>query len=205
MADSGGEIELSGVGAGAHGTAFFGGGFHMDAQAMATWYDVKLTTGRNAVLKDGAKALGLALGVEVERRTDMGDGLTVTPGVGLAWSDVSLDFTDTIGSGGARVSVEDARSLAGRAGLRAEAQMEDGLRLSGSVEATREFAEERTAKISREALKTAEARKTGVRLGIGGARSWEDGRYALRASAGYAARGSGNGEFDGGINFAMRF
>ena len=114
---------------------------------MATWYDVEPTSGRT-VLKDGAKALGLALGVEIGRRMAMGAGLTVTPGAGLAWSDASLDFTDTIGGGGARVSVEDARSLAGRAGLRAEAQMEDGLRLSGSVEATHEFAEERTAKIS---------------------------------------------------------
>ena len=202
MAGSGGEIELSGVGAGAHGTAFLGDGFHVDAQAMATWYDVKLTSGK--VLKDGAKALGLALGVEVGRRMDMGGGLTVTPAAGLAWSDASLDFTDPpIGSGGARVSLEDARSLAGRAGLRAEAQLEGGLRLSGSLEATHEFAEERTAKISEVALKTTEAERTGVRVGVGGARSWEDGRYALRAAAGYAARGSG--EIDGGISFAMRF
>ena len=134
----------------------------------------------------------------------MGGGLTVTPGAGLAWSDASLDFTDPpIGSDGARVSLKDARSVAGRAGLRAEAELEGGLRLSGSVEATHEFAEERTAKISEVALKTTEAERTGVRVGLGGARSWEEGRYALRAAAGYAARG--NGEFDGGISFAMCF
>ena len=214
LAGSGGEVDLSGVGAGAHGTAFLGDGFHVDAQAMATWYDVKLTSDRmnqatrelqKEVLKDGAKASGFALGVEVGRRTDVGDGLTVTPGVGLTWSDVSLDFVDTVDSGGARVSVEDARSLAGRAGLRVEARMEDSLRLSGSVEATHEFSEDRMAKVGDESLKTTEAKRTGVRVGFGGARSWEEGRYALRAALGYAARGSGNGEFDGGLNFALRF
>ena len=201
MAGSGGEIDLSGVGAGAHGTAFLGNGFHVDAQAMATWYDVKLTSGTNEVLKDGAKGLGLAFGLEAGRRTEVGR-LTVTPGAGLAWSDVSMDFTDAMGT---PVSVEDAQSLEGRAGLRVEARMEDGLRLSGSVEATREFSDEKSAKASRESLKTTEAQKTGVRVGFGGARSWEDGRYTLRADAGYAARGSGNGEFNGGIGFALRF
>ena len=214
MAGSGGEVDLSGVGAGAHGTAFLGDGFHVDAQAAATWYDVRLTSNRmnqdarelrERALKDGAKALGLALGVEVGRRTDVGDGLTVTPGVGLTWSDVSLDFVDTADSGGSRVSVEDARSLAGRAGLRVDARMEDGLQLSGSVEATHEFSEDRMVKVGDESLKTTEAERTGVRVGLGGARSWEEGRYALRAAAGYAARGGGNGEFDGGLNFALRF
>ncbi len=202
MAGSGGEIDLSGVGAGAHGTAFLGGGFHVDAQAMATWYDVKLTSGTNEVLKDGAKGLGLALGLEAGRRTEVGRGLTVTPGAGLAWSDVSLDFTDAMGT---PFSVEDAQSLEGRAGLRVEARMEDGLRLSGSVQATREFSDEKSAKASRESLKTTEAQKTGVRVGFGGSRSWEDGRYTLRADAGYAARGSGNGAFNGGVSLAYRF
>ena len=53
--------------------------------------------------------------------------------------------------------------------------------------------------------KTTEARKTGVRVGFGGEHGWEDGRYALRGAAGYAARGSGNGEFDGGLSLAIRF
>ncbi len=213
IAGAGGEIELSGVGAGAHGTAFLGGGFHVDAQAMATWYGVKLTASqrdiqgemRKRVLKDGAKALGLALRVEVGRRTDMGGGLTVTPGAGLSWSEVDLSFARSVNE---RVSVEDARSLVGRAGLRVE--MEDGFRLFGSVEATHEFSDRRSARISgaqvaSTPLSATEAEKTGFRLGAGGARSWEDGRYALRASAGYAARGIGNGEFDGGISLAMRF
>ncbi len=203
MAGSGGEIELSGVGAGAHGTAFLGGGIHVDAQAMATWYDVKLTSEK--FLKDGAKGLGLALGVEAGRRTDVGSRLTVTPAVGLAWSEASLSFTDRIGNRGAKVSVEDAQSLMGRAGIRVETRTENGPRLFGSIEATREFSDERTAKVSNVALKTTEAQKTGVRLGIGGEHSWGDGRYALRAAAGYAARGSGNGEFDGAVSFAYYF
>ncbi len=204
MSGTGGEMELSGVGAGVHGTAFLGDGFHVDAQAMATWYDVKLTSGR--VLTDSADGRGFAMGLEVGRRTEVGDGLAVTPAVGLAWSDVSLDFAETInGDARKRVSLDDARSLMGRVGARVEARMEDGLRLSGSVEATHEFSDERATRIADATLKTTEARKTGARLGIGGSRSWEDGRYALRAAAGYAARGSGNGEFDGGVSFALRF
>ena len=203
LAGSGGEIDLSGVGAGAHGTAFFGGGFYVDAQAMATWYDVELTSG-GMVLKDGAKGLGLALGVEAGRPIAMGDGLTVTPGAGFSWSEVGLSFTRSM----YEVSVEDARSLVGRAGLRVE--MEADFRLFGSVEATREFSDERSARISGErmvstVLSATEAEKTGFRLGVGGAHGWGDGRYALRGAAGYAARGSGNGEFDGGISLAMRF
>ena len=196
IAATGGEIELSGVGAGAHGTAFFGGGFHVDAQAMATWYDVDLSSGRMS-LKDGMKGLGLALGVEAGRRMPVGRGVVVTPGVGLSWSGVDLSFA----RGMERVSVEDARSLVGRAGLRVE--LEAGL--FGSLEATHEFSDKRSTRILDVSLRTTEAQKTGVRVGLGGARSWEDGRYALRAAAGYAARGSGNGEFHGGVNLAMRF
>ena len=176
-AGSGGEIELSGVGAGAHGTAFLGGGFHVDAQA--TWHDVKLTSGR-MVVKDGAKGRGLALGVEAGRR--MGGGLTVTPVAGLSWSEVDLGFARSVNE---HASAEDARSLAGRAGLRVE--MEAGFRLFGSAETTREFADRRSARISGEQaaslpVKTTEAKKTGFRLEAGGSHGWGDGRYALRAA-----------------------
>ena len=203
MAGSGGEVELSGVGAGAHGTAFLGEGIYLDAQAMATWYDVKVTSGRNKVLADGAEGRGFAMGLEIGRRTDVGDGLAVTPAVGLTWSDASLSFPVM----GQKVSVEDARSLVGRAGVRVETRMDDGPRVFGSVAATHEFSDDRTAKImapTHTPLKTTEA-KTGIRLGVGGEQGWEDGRYALRAAAGYAARGSGTGEFDGGLSFAVRF
>ena len=52
-------------------------------------------------------------------------------------------------------------------------------------------------------MKTTEAKKTGFRLEAGGSHGWGDGRYALRASAGYAALG--NSEIDGEISFEMRF
>ena len=38
---------------------------------------------------------------------------------------------------------------------------------------------------------------------VGGAHSWSS--YALCASAGYAARSSGNGEFDGGISLVVKY
>ena len=147
------------------------------------------------VLKDSATGRGLALGVEAGRRPDR-DARR-----GLSWSEVDLSFARGVNE---QVSVEDARSLAGRAGLRVE--MEAGFQLLGSAEAPREFSDGRSARISREQvapLSATATKKTGFRLEAGGSRSWGDGRYALRAAAGYAARG--NSEIDGEISFAMRF
>ena len=39
----------------------------------------------------------------------------------------------------------------------------------------------------------------------GAVRVWEEGRYVLRGSVGYAAGGGDNRELGGGLRFAMRF
>ena len=72
------------------------------------------------------------------------------------------------------------------------------------MDVTREFSKETRAEVSNTPLK-AEATASGVRIGLGGACGWGDGRYALRGAAGYTAADGGNGTYGGGLNLAVRF
>ena len=200
---SGGEAELSGMGVGVHATAMLAG-FHVDVQATATWYEMDLKSPMYVEpLKDGVKGRGHAAGVEMGWHVPVIEGLWVTPRAGVAWSEVSLDdFTDEAG-GGAEVSVGEAESLKGRAGLGVEARTSEGTRLFGSVDAIREFSEETEAVVSGTTLK-ASARKATVRVGLGS--SFDLGRSAaLRGAAGYMMGGNDNDEFDGELSLSMRF
>ena len=198
---SSGEAKLWGMGAGVHATAALDG-FYADAQAAATWYEVDLKSSvHDAPLKNEAKGRGYAVGVEAGRRVPAADGVSVTPRVGLAWSDVSLkDFTDMNGE---KVSVKAAESLTGRVGASVELETGDGLRLFGSVDVTHEFSEETEAAVSGTALK-ASAERTTVRVGVGGSLDLGNGA-SLRGSAGYAVGGGGNRAFSGGLGMAIRF
>ena len=199
---SSGEAKLWGMGAGVHATTALDE-FYADAQAAATWYELDLKSPIHGPLKNEAKGRGYAVGVEVGRRVPASDGVSVTPRVGLAWSDVSLkDFTDGVGSG-AEVSVKAAESLTGRVGASVESETGDGLRLFGSVDVTHEFSEETEAAVSGTALK-ASAERTTVRVGVGGSLDLGNGA-SLRGSAGYAVGGGGNRAFSGGLGMAIRF
>ena len=203
---SGGEVELSGVGLGASATRLFGAGFHVDVQAAATWYDVDLSltapgsTGQ--LSKDGTKGLGYAVGVEIGRRAEM-SGVSVTPRAGLAWSAVSLSDFVARDDATARLSLEDAESLTGRAGVGVESEASAGVRLFGSLDVTHEFSEETEAMVSGTSLR-ASAETTGVRLGIGGLFDLGNGA-SLRGSAGYTSSGSDNSAYGGGLGVTMSF
>ena len=205
---SGGEVELSGVGLGASATRLFGGGFHVDAQAAATWYDVDLSltaapgsTGQ--LSKDGTKGLGYAVGVEVGRRVAAAEGVSVTPRAGLAWSAVSLSDFVARDDATARLSLEEAESLTGRAGLSVESVASAGVRLFGSVDVTHEFSEETEAMVSGTPLR-ASAETTGVRVGIGSQFDLGNGA-SLRGSADYTSSGSDNSAYGGGLGVTMSF
>ena len=204
---SGGEVELSGVGLGASATRLFGGGFHVDAQAAATWYDVDLSltapgsTGQ--LSKDGTKGLGYAVGVEVGRRVAAAEGVSVTPRAGLAWSAVSLSDFVARDEPAARLSLEKAESLTGRAGLSIESEASAGVRLFGSVDVTHEFSEETEAMVSGTPLR-ASAETTGVRVGIGSQFDLGNGA-SLRGSADYTSSGSDNSAYGGGLGVTMSF
>ena len=210
-----GEIDLSGAGVGVHATRVFDGGFHVDAQAAVTWYHADLKSTHPAIvamipgdtLKNDVNGHGYALGVEVGQALPMGGGLTVTPRAGLLWSKADLDdFTDEAGR---QVSVKEAQSLKGRAGVGVEkaldgAGMDAGSRVFASLDVEQEFKEETEADVSGNSLK-ASARKTRIRAALGTAHVWGEGRYALQGSLGYTAGGGGNRDFGGGLSFGMRF
>ena len=210
MTQSGGKARLSGMGVGVHGTAVVGDGVYIDAQAAVTRYDVELTSALSqfGTLKDGASGMGYALAVEAGRpmalKGKLKGDLTLTPRAGFVWSRVSLgDFTDTLST---RVSVEDAGSLLGRAGVGVEMVPEGagGLRVFGSVDVVHEFSAETEAQVMGTALK-ASAKSTGVRLGVGAVHGWAEGRYAVAGSVSYATGGGSSGEFGGGLSLTVRF
>ena len=199
---SSGEAKLWGMGAGIHATTALDG-FYADAQAAVTWYEVDLKSPIHGPLKNEAKGRGYAVGVEAGRRIPASEGISVTPRVGLAWSDVSLkDFTDRAGSG-ADVSVKAAESLTGRVGASVELETGDGLRLFGSVDVTHEFSEETEAVVSGASLK-ASAETTGVRVGIGGLFDLGNGA-SLLGSANYTSSGSDNSAYGVGVSVTMNF
>ena len=207
MTRNGGKVELSGVGASVSGTAVVGAGVYIDAQAAATRYDVKLTSKTGTVLKDGAAGMGYALAVEAGRPVALTDSVTLTPRAGFVWSRVSLnDFVDSRSSRLTVVSMEDAESLTGRAGVRAEVAPGGAgdLRMFGSAEATHEFSGDTETRVAGMSLK-ASPETTGARFALGVAHGWGEGRFALQASAAYATGGSGGDGFGGGLSLSMRF
>ena len=207
MAQAGGEIDLSGAGLGVHATTALGGGSYVDMQAAVTWYHADLKSMTGSTLKNDVNGRGYALGVEVGKRlAGMDGGVAVTPRAGLVWSKADLDdFQD---ARFATVSVKEAQSLKARAGVGVEKALDgdgmDGSRLFASLDVEQEFKEETEAVVLGTSLK-ASARKTRIRTAAGAVHVWDEGRYSLQGSLGYAAGGGGNRDFGGGLSFAMRF
>ena len=202
----GGEIDLSGSGAGVS-WAWSRDGAYVDAQTEVTWYEAGFRSSSRGTLKEDVSGRGHALGLEVGRRMSMpanwGSGWEFTPRAGVEHSKVSLDdFTDAVG---ARVSMEEARSLKGRVGLVAEA-VTDGSphRLSGSLDVEHEFEDDAKVRMTGADLKP-EGEPTWVRVGLAGSRVWgDDGRYTLSGGVSYA-RGGDSSELTGGASWKMRF
>ena len=198
---------LSGMGVGVHAAAPAGGGFRLDARAAATWYEVDQTSAIHSSrpLASGVSGTGQTVGVEVGRPVAAAPGVSLTPRVGLVWSQASLDgFTDPVGSR-LRVSMKRARSLRAAVGMAVEAALgESGSdRLFVAVDAMREFSAETETVVQGQALK-ASAEPTAVRFRLGGSFALDE-RASLRAAAGYETGGGGNHAFSGGLTLAVRF
>ena len=207
----GGDVELYGTGAGVSGT-WMRAGDYVDVQAAMTWYEADLTSSRGGVLRKDVSGLGHALGVEAGRRMELEGlpaGMVLIPRAGLVHSRVSMDaFSDVTG---ARVRVDDARSLRGRAGVDVETKPRGaaGSRVFGSVEVEHELSTERkvrvsgTERVSGMELES-EAEATWLRLGLNGVHTWEEGRYTVQGGVGYATSG-GSHELGGGVSLNLRF
>ena len=201
----GGDVELYGTGAGVSGT-WTREEDYLDVQAAMTWYEADLTSSRRGALRKDLSGFGHALGVEAGRRMELEHlpaGMVLIPRAGLVHSRVSMDaFSDATG---ARVSVEDARSLRGRAGVDVEAKPGGaaGSRVFASVEVEHEFSTDRKVRVSGTELES-EAEAMWLRLGLNGVHTWEEGRYTLAGGVGYATSG-GSHELGGGLSLNLRF
>ena len=203
----GGELDVSGRGVGVSGTWGLAGSgaamAYVDAQAEVTWYEADFRSSLRGGLKTDVSGRGHALGVEVGRRYEAG-GMALTSRARLAHSKVSMeDFTDSVG---ARVSLEDGRSLRGGAGVAWEMNPggASGSRVFGSLDVEREFSPETKTVVSKTDLK-AEAGATWVRLGLSGSHAWgDDGRYSVEGGVSYATNGGGH-ELGGGVSLNVRF
>ena len=205
-APNGGEIDLSGNGVGVSGTWAGDAGVYVDVQAEATWYEADLSATGRGVLKTDVPGRGHALGVEVGRRVAverLPAGMVLTPRAGLVHSKVSMGgFTDAVG---ARVSVEDGRSLKGRAGMAVEMEPggASGSRVFGSVDVEHEFSRDTKVVVSGTELRS-EAEATWLRLGLNGVHAWDEGRSTVQGGVSYATGGGGH-ELGGGVSLSVRF
>ena len=205
MTQNGGKIELSGMGVSLYGSAVVGSGVYVDASAQGTRYDVKLTSATGRTLKDGVSGIGYALAAEAGRPMALTGNVTLTPRAGFVWSRVSLgDFADSRAA--TLVSMEDAESLTGRAGVSVALAPggSDGFRVVGSAEATHEFSGDTGIRVAGTPLK-ASPETTGARFALGAAHGWGEGRFALQASANYTTGGSVGDGFGGGLSLSARF
>ena len=200
----GGDVKLSGHGVGMSG-AWLGDAGYVDVQAEATWYEADLSATGRGVLKTDVPGRGHALGVEVGRRVALERlpaGMVLTPRAGLAHSRVSMGgFTDAVG---ARVSVEDGRSLKGRAGMAVEMEPggASGSRVFGTVDVEHEFSRDTKVVVSGTELRS-EAEATWLRLGLNGVHAWDEGRSTVQGGVSYAT--GGGHELGGGVSLSVRF
>ena len=197
-----GEILVNGTGFGASATWTLGD-FYVDVLGQATWLDAEIGSSTSGKLEKEATGLAGALGVEVGSRVALAEGLFLTPRAGLTLTTANLgDFTDSVGADPARVSVEDAKSAKGVAGLTLEASM-DGGGLFGTLDLAQEFTGDTSVKVSDSKLET-DVESTSLRVGAGGAFAITE-SVSVRASGYYETAGSGNSEYGGGVDLNVRF
>ncbi len=195
-----GEIIVSGMGVGASVT-WTVGGFYADVSGQATWFDAEIDSTVSGKLEKEAGGLGVGMGLEVGGRMPLLEGLFLTPRLGLTWASARLDkFTDATDA--TEISVEDANSVKGRAGLTLETPIEGG-GLFSTVDVEQELSDETSVKIADVKLDT-DVKATAVRVGLGGAITLDEG-VSLRASGWYASSGDNNAEYGGGLDLSVRF
>ena len=214
----GGTIDVSGFGGGGSATYRDPAGRYLDGRFSYTYFDdVDLTSRTRGAVQSDLSGHGYALGLEAGQRLALAglDRVALTPRVRLVWSTVDLeDFADLAGlPGSGRVALETATSFKGRFGVLAETAVGaatlddwagDGGRLFGSLDVEQEFLVDRKVQASGAAL-ASEVRATWMRVGFGGAVSWNAGLTTLSGEGFYATAGFGNTDFGGSLTLSLRF
>jgi fibronectin-binding autotransporter adhesin len=178
-----GEIDASGFGLGATLTWYGGSGFYADAQAQLSWYRSELQSGVLGTLVDDNHGTGEAFSLEVGKRAPLGGGLSVTPQIQMAYSNVRFDqFVDP---SDALVSSDEGESLRTRWGVSLDHQKawdgrggERRTHVYGLVNLSYEWLDGSVADVSGTSILRPDDRLWGE-LGVGGSYSWNDGRITL--------------------------
>lgn len=178
-----GRINAEGYGLGSTLTWYGAGGFYVDGQARATWFDTDLRSDLAGKLADNNGAFGYAFSLESGQRLALNSMWAVIPQAQLVYSNVAFDsFNDPFG---ARVSSEDGDSLRGRLGLAAEHRnaWRDSLGMSrtsvyGIANLYYEFLNGTAANVAGTPIGTEGDRLWGG-LGAGGTYSWADEKFSV--------------------------
>ncbi|MGK6353839.1 autotransporter-associated beta strand repeat-containing protein [Sphingomonas sp. DT-207] len=207
-----GEIDTKGYGVGATVTWYDSTGFYADAQAQVSWYRSDLDSTVLGELIDDNHGSGEAFSLEVGKRAPLGGGLSVTPQIQMAYSNVRFDsFADP---NGAAVSSDRADSLRSRWGISVDHQQTwDGAsgarqsHLYGIVNLNYEWLDGAVADVSGTPIARRDDRLWGE-VGIGGSYSWSGGRFTIfsEVSAETAINNFGDSNsLRGNAGFRMRF
>lgn len=189
-------------------------GFYVDGQAQATWYDSDLTSdtlGRR--LTNGNKGFGRAFSIESGQRVALDETWSLTPQAQLTYSSVTFDgFTDPFG---ARVNRDKADSLVGRIGVSVDRNVawRDGAghaartNLYGIANLYYDFRGGTTVNVS-DTLFSARQDRLWAGLGVGGAVTWNDDRFAvygeLLVRSSLEGTGSGH-DYRGSVGVRVRW
>jgi len=122
--DFGGNFQVPFVGV--YG-AMVHGGFYVDGQVLANFYQMELTTQSNGISDQALNAHGIAVTGNAGYHHDFGNNWFVEPSAGITWSRTSVDPLDVSGTfilgnlfGGppGTLQINDIESILGRIGVR---------------------------------------------------------------------------------------
>lgn len=208
-----GDVDVDGYGVGATLTWYGAGGFYTDGQVQVTWFDTDIASNTLGDLSDDADGFGYAFSVEVGQTFETDGAWTLTPQAQLSYADVDFDtFTGPVGE---VVSLEDGDSLLGRLGLSIDRRdtttnakgTTDRTHFYGIVNLTYEFLDGSEVLVSGVSFINREERLMGE-LGVGGALSWDDDRYALYGEVAVATSLSNFGDsyrVQGNVGFRVKW
>jgi outer membrane autotransporter protein len=186
-----GQIRVAGTGVGGTLTWYGDNGFYVDGQAQSMFYRSDLSSVLANSLTHGNEGLGYAFSVESGKRIAVGNGWSLTSQAQLSYSKVDFDnFADRFS---ALVSLTNAESLLGRAGLSFNHQNtwsnDSGIVRSdiyGIANLHYEFLNGTIVNVSGTSFANANDRLWGS-IGGGGVYSWANGRYSIFGEVTYHA------------------